>query len=142
MRLINVNCSDKESFKYSIVLYLNYYSIKKSHSRKTLTNKNINPNTHIKFNQSNDLVQFEKDNPLIDLLVIDINENPLFLTRNKAKIRITMVKLNYYRYSLTKPSINTFKDNKYEQNKLISDNVNRESSYVLTSDTIYDLKLL
>ena len=76
MRLINVNCSDKQSFKYSIVLYLNYYSIKKSHSRKTLTNKNINPNTHIKFNQSNDLVQLEKDNPLIDLLVIDINENP------------------------------------------------------------------
>ena len=43
MRLINIYCSDEESFKYSILLYLNCYNIKKNHSRIATINKNIKP---------------------------------------------------------------------------------------------------
>ena len=131
MRLIDIDCADKESFKYSVLLYLNYCNIKKNHLRKSLIDKNIKPNIHIKFYKDNDPIQSEKNNPLIDLLIIDINKEPLFLTRNNSKTRI--VKLNGYRYSITKPSINTFNANIYEKN--------REFSYVLTSKIIDNLKL-
>ena len=40
----------------------------------------------IHFNDANDINQFKKDNPLIDLLVIDNNNKPLFLTRNNVTI--------------------------------------------------------
>ena len=33
MRLINIKCNDKESFKYSVLLYLYYSNIKMNHSR-------------------------------------------------------------------------------------------------------------
>ena len=51
------------------------------------------------FNDGNHINQFEKDN-LIDLLIIDNNNKPLFLTRNNANIKVTIVKLNDHRYSL------------------------------------------
>lgn len=54
MRLIDIYCADKESFKYSVLLYLNYCNIKKNHLRKSLIDKNIKPNIHIKFNKDND----------------------------------------------------------------------------------------
>ena len=97
-----------------MLLYLNYCNIKKNHSRKSLIDKNIKPNIHIKFSKDNVPIQFEKGTPLIDLLIIDINKEPLFLTRNNLKTRIAIVKLNDHRYSLTKPSINTFNANIYE----------------------------
>ena len=61
----------------------------------------------IHFNDGNDINQFEKDNPLIDLLVIDNNNKPLFLTRNN----VTIVKLNDHRYSLCKPTLQCFNNN-------------------------------
>ena len=123
MRLINIKCNDNESFKYSIILYLYYYNIKKNHFRVSLMNNNLNPYIDINFNENNDLCQFEKDNPFIDLLIVDINGNPLFLMRNIAYIKISMVKLNAYRYSLLKPSIECFDDNIREINK-----INRDTS--------------
>ena len=123
MHLINIKCNDNESFKYSILLYLYYYNIKKNHFRVSLMNNNLNPYIHIKFNENNDLCQFKKDNPFIDLLIVDINGNPLFLTRNIAYIKITIVKLNGNRYSLLKPSIECFNDNIREINK-----INRDTS--------------
>ena len=72
----------------------------------------------IHFNDANDINQFEKDNPLIDLLIIDNNNNkPLFLTRNNTIIKITIVKLNDYRYSLWKPTLECFNNNINEINK-------------------------
>ena len=61
----------------------------------------------IHFNDGNDINQFEKDNPLIDLLVIDNNNKPLFLTSNN----VTIVKLNDHRYSLCKPTLQCFNNN-------------------------------
>ena len=111
MRLINLNCVDSESFKFSIQLYLYYYNMKNSHARVSQLNNNLNPYIHIKFNKNRDILQFEKDNPHIDLFIIDINSKPVFLPRNNAPINVTIVQVNDYRYSLFKPSIYTFNSN-------------------------------
>ena len=96
MRLINLNCIDSESFKYSIELDLSYYNIKNNYARVSQLNNNLNPYIHIKFNKNSDILQFEKDNPHIDLFIIDINSKPVFLTRNNAPITITIVQVNDY----------------------------------------------
>ena len=54
MHLINIKCDDKESFKYSTLLFLNYYNIKNNHSRVMLIDNNLFPYIHIKFNKNND----------------------------------------------------------------------------------------
>ena len=61
MRLININCKDKESFEYSILLYLYYYNIQNNHGRVVHLNNNLNPYMHIKFNENSETLQFEKD---------------------------------------------------------------------------------
>ena len=108
MRLINIKCSDKESFEYSILLYLHQYNIQKNHGRVIQLLFNTDPYLSIKFNENNDINQFEKDNPHIDLFIIDINDKPIFLTRNNANIKVTIVKLNNNRCSLKKPIIECF----------------------------------
>ena len=123
MRLINIKCSDKESFEYSILLYLHYYNIQKNHGRVIQLLFNTDPYLSIKFNENNDINQFEKDNPHIDLFIIDDDNNPLFLTRNNANIKVTIVKLNNNRYSLKKPTIECFNANINEINRLKKDTV-------------------
>ena len=120
MRLINIKCNDSDSFKYSILLYLYYYNIKNNYLRPTEISKHSNPYIQIYFNENNDIYQFEKDNTFINLLIIDINDKPIFLTRNNAKINITIVKLNDHRYSLFKPTIECFTDNINEINRINS----------------------
>ena len=121
MRLINIKCNGIESFEYSILLYLYYYNIKKNHGRVSQLIFNINPYIDIKFNKNNDLEQFEKDNPHIDLFIIDVNSNPVFLTRNNASIKVTIVKLNEHRYSLKTPTLETFNCNISEINRTNED---------------------
>ena len=121
MRLINIKCKGIESFEYSLRLYLYYYNIKKNHGRVSQLIFNINPYIDIKFNKNNDLEQFEKDNPHIDLFIIDVNSNPVFLTRNNASIKVTIVKLNEHRYSLIKPKLETFNSNISEIKRIKED---------------------
>ena len=121
MRLINIKCRDIESFEYSILLYLYYYNIKRNNGRVTQLVFNIDPSINIKFNKNNDLVQFEKDNPHNDLLIIDVNSTPVFLTRNNASIKVTIVKLNEHRYSLKTPTLETFNCNISEINRTNED---------------------
>ena len=123
MRLVNIKCSDKESFEYSILLYLCYYNIQKNHGRVIQLLFNTDPYLSIKFNENNDINQFEKDNPHIDLFIIDINDKPIFLTRNNANIKATIVKLNNNRYSLKKPIIECFNANINQANRLKKDTV-------------------
>ena len=47
MRLIIIDCSDSESFEYSILLYLYYYNIKNNHAKASQLNNNLNPYIHI-----------------------------------------------------------------------------------------------
>ena len=91
LHLINIKCNDSDSFKYSILLYLYYYNIKNNYLRPTEINKHSNPYIQIYFNENNDIYQFEKDNTFIDLLIIDINNKPIFLTRNNAKIEVLII---------------------------------------------------
>ena len=117
MRLINIYCNDIESFKYSILLYLYYYNIQKNHGRILQLNNNLNPYIPIEFNKNSDIAQFSH----ISLFIIDINGEPLFLTRNNASIKVMIVKLNDNRYTIIKPSIHRFNDNIREINKINRD---------------------
>ena len=141
MRLINLNCVDSESFKYSIQRYLYYYNIKNNHARVSQPNNNLNPYIHIKFNKNVDLVQFEKDNPHIDLFIIDINSKPVFLTRNNAPINVTIVQVNDCRYCLFKLSIYTFNSNINEINRINKINRDTHKNYKLTDEIKKDLSL-
>ena len=124
MCLINIKCSDKESFKYSILLYLYYYNIQNNQGRVIQLLFKTDPYLSTKFNENNDINQFEKDNPHINLLIIDVNNNPLFLTRNNANItNVTIVKLNNNKHSLKKPTIECFNANINEINRLKKDTV-------------------
>ena len=88
MRLINIICTDKESFKYSVLLYIYYYNIKKNRARVSQLINNINPYIDIKFNENTDKEQFKRDNSLINLFIMDIDSNSVFLTRNNGSIQI------------------------------------------------------
>ena len=111
MRLINTNCNESESFKYSILLCLYYCNIKKNYVRVSQLNHNLNSYIHIKVNKNNDIDQFEKFNPFMHL----------FLTRNNAPIKVTIVKLNGSRYSLVKPTMNCYRYNISEINRTNKD---------------------
>ena len=77
MHLINITCDNSDSFKYSKLLYLYYYNIKINYKRPTEINKHRDPYSLIHFNDSNHIIQLERENTLIDLLIIDINDKPL-----------------------------------------------------------------
>ena len=82
-------------------------------------------------NRNNDIYQFEKYKTFIDLLIIDINDKPIFLTRNNAKLKVTIVKLNDHRYSLYKPTLECFNNNVNEINRI---NSIRPKIYKLTDE--------
>ena len=111
MHLINITCTDKESFKYSVLLYIYYYNIKKNHARISQLINNINPYINIKFNENSDVMQFERANPSISLFITNSEGNPVFLTGNNGSIQVNIVKLDDYRYSLVKPSIKRYMHN-------------------------------
>ena len=66
MYIVNLDCNANESFKYSLLLFLYYYNMKTNRTRISQLNKNLYPYIDIKFNENNDYIQFEKDNPHID----------------------------------------------------------------------------
>ena len=136
MRLINIYCNDSESFKYSVLLYLYYYNIKQNHGR--ISQLNNNPYIPIEFNKNSDVAQYKQDNSHINLFIIDINGEPLFLTRNNASIKVTIVKLNDNRYTIIKPSLHRFNDNIREINKI---NRDKRKKYKLTDEIKKELAL-
>ena len=132
MRLINIKCDNNDSFKYSIPLSLYYYNIEFNHSIPAEINKHRDFYILILFNDSNDIIQFQRENTLIDVLIVDIHNKPLFLTRNNANIKVTIVKLNDYTYSLCKPALDCFNNNINEISKINKMNANARKKYVLT----------
>ena len=138
MLLINITCTDKESFKYSLLLYIYYYNIKKNRARVSQLINNINPYIDIKFNENSDVMQFVRDDPHISLFITDSEANPLFFTRNNGSIQVNIVKLDDYRYSLVKPSIKRFMHNVNEINKI---NKDKHEKYKLTDEIKKDLCL-
>ena len=92
----------------------------------------------IKSNENSDIEQFEKDNSHINLFIIDIDGNPMFLTRNNGSIQVTIVKLNDNRYSLVKPSVKRYMYNINEINRI---NKVKHEKYKLTDEIKKDLCL-
>ena len=90
------------------------------------------------FIKSNDIYEFERDNPLIDLLITDIDDKPLFLTCNNASIKVTILKLNDSRYSLYKPKLECFNNN---INIINTIGTNTRKDYRLTDEIKNDLRL-
>ena len=138
MRLINITCTDKESFKYSVLLYIYYYNIKKNHARVSQLINNINPYINIKFNENSDVMQFERDNPHISLFITNSEGNPVFLTCNNESIQVNIVKVDDYRYSLVKPTIKRYMHNINEINKI---NKDKGEKYKLTDQIKKELCL-
>ena len=138
MLLTNITCTDKESFKYSLLLYIYYYNIKKNRARVSQLINNINPYIDIKFNENSDVMQFVRDDPHISLFITDSEANPLLFTRNNGSIQVNIVKLDDYRYSLVKPSIKRFMHNVNEINKI---NKDKHEKYKLTDEIKKDLCL-
>ena len=135
--MINVKCVDNQSFKYSILLYLYSYNIKTNRTRVAQLNNNIKPYLHIKFNNNNTMCKSEKDSKNIDLLIINKNSKPAFLSRNNAPIKVIIVKMND-RYGIIKPTLQRFKDNINERSKIKSNIIKK---YKLTDGIKKELLL-
>ena len=86
-------------------------------------------------------MQFEKDNPHIDLFNINLNSKPVFLTRNNAPITVIIAQVNDNRYSLFKPSIYTFNSNINEINRINKIDRDKHKNYKLTDEIKKDLCL-
>ena len=41
MRLITIECNDRDSFKYSVLPFLYYHNMKKNHARVSQLNNNL-----------------------------------------------------------------------------------------------------
>ena len=121
MCLINIYCNDSNSFKFSILLYLYYYNIKKNRGRIPQLNNKLNLYISIEFNKNSDIAQFEQD-----------------ITRNNASIKGTIVKLNDNRDTIIKPSLHRFNDNIREINKI---NTDKCKKYKLTDEIKKELAL-
>ena len=107
---MNVKCNDRESFQYSILLYLYYQNIKTNRIRVSQINNNINPYIHVKFNRDNDLYQFEIENNHINPIINNIFPRSMFTSRNNAPTKVTIIRISN-RYGLIKPSKQCFNNN-------------------------------
>lgn len=94
-----------------------YYFIYTIRTRISQLEKNIKPHFSIKFNNNNDLCQFEKDNNNINLLVNNVLGEPVFLSRNSGTITVFLVDMTD-RYGIIKPSLECFNDNINAINKM------------------------
>ena len=100
---MNLKCNDRDSFKYSILLYLDYYNIKTNTTRVPQLKNNMIPYIYIKFNRDNDIYQFEKETNHINLVINNIFGRPTFTSRNNAPIKITIVDM-INKFGIVKPS--------------------------------------
>ena len=137
MRIINVQCDDNQSFKYSILLYIYYYNVKSNHGRISQLNNSFYPYIDIEFNENNDLYQFEQDNKHDNILIVNNNSEPVFLSRNNAPMKVIIVKKDN-RYAIIKPTLERFNNNINEINKINRDKCTR---YELTDEIKKELRL-
>ena len=103
MYIMNLKCNDRDSFKYSILLYSYYYNIKTNRTRVSQIKNNMIPYIYIKSNRDNDIYQFEKETNHINLVINNIFGRPTFTSRNNAPIKITIVDM-INKFGIVKPS--------------------------------------
>ena len=100
MRTINPKCINEDSFKYSILISLNYYEL---YSHKERMNQ-LNKYSHICIFNSNNYVDFDTNNPSISLTVYDENGKFLHKPENNTDNDAYVVKINNNRYHASKPN--------------------------------------
>ena len=94
MRTINPKCTNKDSFKYSILISLHYYDLNNHKERINQLNKYMN-----KYNfTSNNYNDFENNNPYISLTVYDEYEQILYKSLNNSNNKAYIVKMNHDTY--------------------------------------------
>ena len=99
MRIINIDLSNEDSFKYAILYSLHYYDISRHIERisrlKTFENKySFSHNTP---------KEFEIDNPNISLTVFNEDERIIYPTNNFTLNKAQIVKINDDKYAAIKP---------------------------------------
>ena len=103
MKTINPNCTDNDSFKYSIITSLHCYDLNAHKERTNQLDKYIN-----NFNfKSNNYKDFENNNPYISLTIYNEHNEIIYKPFNKSNNKAFIIKINN-RYHALKPDINKF----------------------------------
>ena len=103
MKTINPQCTDNDSFKYSILISLHYYDLYNHKERINQSNKYIN-NYNFK---SNIPCDFEKNNPYISLTLYNNHNEIIYNPLNKSSNKACIAKINN-RYHALKPDKDKF----------------------------------
>ena len=106
MRTINPKCTNKDSFKYSMLIPLHYYE-SNTHPERISKLKKYLSKYNFKSDNKND---FENNNPSISLNVYDEYWQLLHKSNNRTNNILNILKINNYRYNALKP-----KKDKYKQ---------------------------
>ena len=104
MRKISSKSSDKDSFKYSILISLHSYDIS-FHPEKVSKLKPFK--TKYNFNHT-EPKEFEINNPNISLIVFDENDKVAYMSKNNNINKVQIVKINNHKYAAIKPLRNKF----------------------------------
>ena len=99
MKIINIDSSDEDSFRYAILYSLHYYDI--SHNPQRISKLIPFQN---KYNFShNTPKEFETDNPNISLTVFNEDKKIIYSPNNFTPNKASIVRTNDNRYAAIKP---------------------------------------
>ena len=104
MRIVNLKCTNTESFKYLVLISLHYCDLIPHLERLSKLKKYEDRYIFIHNTPEN----FEIDNPNISLTIVDENNDILYASNNNVSNKAKIVKINDYRYAAIKPSKNKF----------------------------------
>ena len=99
MKTINPKCTNEDSFKYLIIISLQYYELNTHKERINQLNKYID---NYKFS-INHFDTFESNNPNVSLNVYDENGKLIHKSFNNSINKGYIVKINNNRYHALKP---------------------------------------
>ena len=104
MHEINPKCDNKDSFMYSILIFLHYYDI--SHNPERIVNLRPYTNNYDFTDTTGN--GFEINNSHLSLEILDEDRNIIYSPSNTCKNRAVIIKLNDYRYAKIKPIKNKY----------------------------------
>ena len=104
MKIINIDSSDEDSFRYAILYSLHYYDI--SHNPQRISKLMPFQN---KYNFShNTPKEFETDNPNISVTVFNEDKKIIYSPNNFTPNKASIVRTNDNRYAAIKPLKDNF----------------------------------
>ena len=104
MKIINIDSSDEDSFRYAILYSLHYYDI--SHNPQRISKLIPFQN---KYNFShNTPKEFETDNPNISVTVFNEDKKIIYSPNNFTPNKASIVRTNDNRYAAIKPLKDNF----------------------------------